>query len=58
MVTKHNVTQQPTGIYITVRIAASTLADKTFYLGTEQHQLSLNNYSKFLVCVFCGNVIV
>jgi len=58
VVSKMNIIQQSTGIYITISTAASTLADKTFSLGTEQHQLSLKNHSKFLVCAFCENVML
>lgn len=58
MFTKKNVIKQSTVIYITVGTAAYTLADKMFFLGTEQHQLSLKNYSKFLMCVFCEHVIL
>jgi hypothetical protein len=58
VVSKKNIIQQSTGICITVSTAASTLADKTFSLSTDQHQLSLKNYSKFLVCAFCENVIL
>lgn len=53
VVSKKNIIQQSTGIYVTVSTAASTLVDKTFSLVTKQHELSLKNYSKFLVCAFC-----
>jgi hypothetical protein len=58
VVSKMNIIQQSTGTYITVSTAASTIVDKTFSLGTEQHQLSFKNHSKFLVCAFCKNVIL
>lgn len=58
VVSKMNIIQQSTGIYITVSTPAPTLADKTFSLGTEQHQLSLKNHTTFLLCAFCENVIL
>jgi hypothetical protein len=58
VVSKKNIIQRSKGIYITVSTAASTLVDKTFSLGTEQHQLSLKNYPKILECAFCDNIIL
>jgi hypothetical protein len=39
--TEKNVIQQSTGTYITVRTAASILADETFPLGTKQHRVAV-----------------